>query len=186
MAQNPNLSHLDPGQIPNRVFDPLNDRIRVDAEVTAVIPGPVEVAISHTDDSIRIGDGTNLVTATVIGPDVGLDVNIIAGSITGTFTPSGLTVAGSVKTLDISSTAIAIPATALSMRNSLSLTNLSLVDILYVGFTASVTADRALGSNAGWEVGPNEGFNLDIKDNIVIYGITEVGKTVRVKIMELA
>lgn len=38
---------------------------------------PQEIVISHTDDSIRLGDGTSLITATTIGPDVGLDVNVI-------------------------------------------------------------------------------------------------------------
>lgn len=35
------------------------------------------MVISHTDDSIRLGDGTSLITATTIGPKVGLDVNVI-------------------------------------------------------------------------------------------------------------
>lgn len=54
MAQNPNPSLLDPGQIIKRVFDGTEDRIRVDAEVTAVIAGAQEVIINAVDDNIAI------------------------------------------------------------------------------------------------------------------------------------
>lgn len=185
MAQNPNISQLDAHQIAKRVYDPIEDRIRVDAQVTASISN-AEVVISQVDDSIRIGDGTNLVTSTTVAGDVGLDVNVIGGTVTGELTASGLTTAGKITTMNISDTAVAIPSSPLADRNSLALTNLSNVDTIYIGFSTSVTADQNLGLTAGWEVGPNEGFNLDIKDTILIYGITETGKTVRVKVMELA
>lgn len=184
MAQNPNISRLDAAQIADRVFDPLNDRIRVDANVTA--SGATEVIITHTNDSIRLGDGTDLVTTTAVGPDVGLDVNILGGTVSGTFTPSGLFTAGKITTMNVTDSAIALPSTPLSGRNSLSLTNLSLTDTLYIGFSTGVTANRTIGINAGWEVGPQEGFNLDIQDDIIIYGITETGKTILIKVMELA
>lgn len=58
MSQNPNPSLLDPGQIIKRAFDGTEDRLRVDAEVTATIVGPQEVIISDTDDSIKIGNGS--------------------------------------------------------------------------------------------------------------------------------
>lgn len=179
-------STLDPGQIIKDAYDEATQEFRVRAQITANIAGAQEVIISHTDDSIRLGDGTDLVTTTTVGPDVGLDVNVIAGSFTGEFTQTGLKVSGRNTTMDVSDVAITLPAAPLTARNSLSLTNLSTVDTLYIGFASNVTPDRALGTTAGWEVGPNEGFNLDIQDNILIYGITEAGKTVRIKIMELA
>lgn len=185
MAQNPNPSFLDASQIIQRSFDGNNDRIRVDAEVSATF-GEAEVNVSHIDDSIRLGDGVDLVTTTTVLGDVGLDVNVISGSISGEFTPTGLKVQGKMTTVDITDTASAIPSIALSQRNSLSIANLSTIDTLYIGFSSSVTADSSLGNNAGWEVGPSEGFNIDIQDDIVIYGIAETGKTIRVKIMELA
>jgi len=37
----------------------------------------VEVDLDHTNDSIALGDGTNLLTSTTIGADIGLDVNVI-------------------------------------------------------------------------------------------------------------
>jgi hypothetical protein len=41
----------------------------------------VEVDLSHVDDSVALGDGTNLLTSTTVGADIGLDVNIINASI---------------------------------------------------------------------------------------------------------
>jgi len=46
----------------------------------------VEVDLSHVDDSVALGDGTNLLTSTTIGADIGLDVNIINASIAVTAT----------------------------------------------------------------------------------------------------
>lgn len=37
---------------------------------------PQEIIISHTDDSIRIGDGTNLVTSTAVGGKRALDIYV--------------------------------------------------------------------------------------------------------------
>ncbi len=63
---------LDANQVLKRSFDDSNDRIRVDAEVTATL-GTVEVIISHVNDSIRIGDGTDLVNVTPAG-----EMNVIS------------------------------------------------------------------------------------------------------------
>jgi hypothetical protein len=41
----------------------------------------VEVDLSHVDDSVRLGDGTDFFTSTTVGADIGLDVNIINASI---------------------------------------------------------------------------------------------------------
>lgn len=38
---------------------------------------PQEVVINHADDSIRIGNGASLVSATTVGAKVGLDVNVL-------------------------------------------------------------------------------------------------------------
>lgn len=186
MAKNPNPSLLDPGQIIKRAFDESEDRIRVDANITTTIGGTQEVLISQVDDSIRIGDGVDLVTTTAVGGDVGLDVNILGGTLTGEFIQTGLHTAGRITTMDVPDTAISIPATPLANRNSLAITNLSGTDTIYIGFSAAVTADSVLGLNSGWEVGPNEGFNLDITSSIFVYGIAATGKTIRVKVMELA
>lgn len=46
----------------------------------------VEVDLSHADDSVRLGDGTDLVTVTNVGADYGLDVNLINASVAVTAT----------------------------------------------------------------------------------------------------
>lgn len=82
MAQNPSPSHLDGTNILQRAFAESEDRLRVDAEITATIVGPQEVVISQEDDNIAIGDGTDLFTGTTVGPKHGLDINIIGGNTT--------------------------------------------------------------------------------------------------------
>lgn len=52
-----NPSSLDAEQVLQRAFDQTVDRLRVDAGVT-IDSGQMEVAISDTDDSIKIGNGT--------------------------------------------------------------------------------------------------------------------------------
>ena len=46
----------------------------------------VEVDLSHIDDSVRLGDGTDFFTSTTVGADIGLDVNIINPSLVVTAT----------------------------------------------------------------------------------------------------
>lgn len=67
---------LDYEQVIKQVYDEANDRLRTDATLN-VGSATIQVSTSHVDDSIRLGDGTNLTTATVVGPKVGLDVNVL-------------------------------------------------------------------------------------------------------------
>jgi hypothetical protein len=53
---------LDANQVLQEAFDDATSRLKVDASVTANISAAQEVVISHADDSIKIGDGTNLVS----------------------------------------------------------------------------------------------------------------------------
>ncbi len=69
----------DFAQVIKLVYDEALNRLRVDMGANITLGGELEVAIDHTTDSIRLGDGTSLITATTIGPKTGLDVNIIAG-----------------------------------------------------------------------------------------------------------
>lgn len=75
-----NLKGYDGFQVLRSVFDVDQNCLRVCIVSGGGGPGPggpIEVIIDHTTDSIRLGDGTNLVTTTVDGSKVGLDVNII-------------------------------------------------------------------------------------------------------------
>lgn len=64
-----------------QVYDPPTESLKVTG-VSFDFPGGIEVIIDHTNDSIRLGDGTNLITATTNASKVGLDVNLIGSSST--------------------------------------------------------------------------------------------------------
>ena len=66
-----NYSSLDQNQIMQRAFDESNDALRVQTEAV-VVANAMEVVISDQDDSIRLGDGTNL---TQVNPDGSLKVS---------------------------------------------------------------------------------------------------------------
>lgn len=103
MAQNPSPSQLDQTNILQRAFQETDDRLRVDAEITANISAAQEVIINQADDSVAIGDGTTLFTGTTVGPKHGVDANIIGGTIT---------VSGTVSNPSVSATGTTAPASA--------------------------------------------------------------------------
>lgn len=72
---------------------------------------------------------------------------------------------------------------ALASRVSLSIRNKDPANVVYFG-TATVTADDA--ATGGWEIGPNEDFNIDLDDSNVFYLRTTPGDTALVKIIEIA
>lgn len=73
-----NLKGYDANQVLRSVYDVNKNTLRVSIiDGSTGGGGGFEVIISHTDDSIRLGDGTNFITSTTIGSDVGLDCNII-------------------------------------------------------------------------------------------------------------
>lgn len=83
------LKGLDAFQVLRSVYDDNKNTLRVSILDGSSGGGSFEVVISQTDDSIRIGDGTNLITATSVSGKVGLDANIInAVTIIPTFNPN--------------------------------------------------------------------------------------------------
>lgn len=75
-------------------------------------------------------------------------------------------------------------ASPLASRVSLSIRNKSPSVTIYFGNSVSVTAgDTATG---GWEIGPNEDFNLDLTDDNGFYLIAPAGQSAVVKILEIA
>lgn len=119
-----------------------------------------------------------------IPDDTKLTEYALRTSATGTFTPSGLQTNIRTTTLDVSTTAQLLPTIALENRNSLIVYNSSQTDKLYLG-GSDVTADMVLGTTSGYELAPQSFFNIDITDDIVLYGIVSNG-TVRVKVTEVA
>lgn len=83
----------------------------------------------------------------------------------------------------VSSTAADPLTAALTDRVSLSIRNKSTDTTIYLGPTSSVTADDT--ATGGWEIGPNEDFNIDLDDSEVFYLITASGSAT-VKILEIA
>jgi len=73
-----NLKQLDGFQVLKSVYSPSTNCLRV-----CVVEGSTgggsgfEVIITHIDDSIRLGDGTNFFTSSTIASKIGLDVAII-------------------------------------------------------------------------------------------------------------
>lgn len=92
-----NLKDYDAFQVLRSVFEVDNNCLRV-----CVVNGSgggeaSEVIIDHTSDSIRLGDGTSLVTTTTTGSKVGLDVNLVNSPTVSTPTITNVSI-GSVNT----------------------------------------------------------------------------------------
>lgn len=74
-----NLKKYDANQVLRSVFDVTKNTLRVSIVdgSTGGGGGGFEVVITHLDDSIKLGNGSDLLTSTYIGPKIGLDTNII-------------------------------------------------------------------------------------------------------------
>jgi len=105
--------------------------------------------------------------------------------VTGEFTFSGLSQALKITTMQVTDVATAMPATALTNRNAISVQNKDATNTVYIG-NSDVTADTVIGTTSGFELGPNGFFGLDITDDIVLYARCETGKTAIIKITEVA
>ncbi len=132
--------------------------------------------ITAPDNLTRTAD-KKTVTGSNAGDKRGLDVNML-GSVEGSFSPSGLKVGGKVTEVNINSTTwTALPATALTNRNAMSIQNRSgqeikinyVDDVGYVGVII-----------------PNSGERFyDITDAITIYARSSDGNA-KLNIEELA
>ena len=63
MSATPNPSKLDSSQILQHAFDDTTQTLRVNTEAT-VVNGSFEIAVDHTNDSVKIGDGYNFAQIT--------------------------------------------------------------------------------------------------------------------------
>lgn len=135
-----------------------------------------EISISATDDSIRIGDGVDLVTTTTVGADVGLDVNVIGGNVVVNGLKSGL----KTSVITVSDVATPIPAVALVNRNSLS--------IRVWGPNRVFFGDATVTATTGYPKLQFEEIHLDIQDDAAVemYAICSAGQTCEIRIMEIA
>jgi hypothetical protein len=76
------LKPYDYPQVIRSVFEVDDNCLRVKVINGSGGGGELEVLIDHTEDSIRLGDGTGFFTSTVTGPKRSLDVNITGGTVT--------------------------------------------------------------------------------------------------------
>lgn len=133
----PTPSLLDFTQILQRVFNEPEGKLRVDSTAT-VVAGSIECIIDQADDSIRIGDGTNLVTTTSSGGKVALDVNVVsAASVTTPFIENFVVVAANTEV------SLAIP------DNTQNLIIKSRLGKLQIAFAAGQTFTKYLTLNKG-------------------------------------
>ncbi len=82
----------------------------------------------------------------------------------------------------VTSTAAQFPAVMPANAVAMDFVNLSETDVVYSGRAATVTADRIVGGNGGWEIGPSEGDNFSLGGGVRPWLITEAGKTAVIKI----
>lgn len=174
MAQNPSPSQLDPGQIIKRSFDETNDRLRVDATVTATFTGAQEVVISQTDDTIQIY-GTDGATNRAIKTDSSgnLQTNVLSSAL-----PAG---AATAAKQDTGNTSLA------SLDSKTTVVNTGAVTIstaLPAGANTLGKVDQGVGGASAWKVdgsavtqpisGSVSVSNFPSSQNVVVTSIPEV------------
>lgn len=177
----PAPSKLDSNQVLPAAFDDATGKLRVDAQVTSNIAGPVEIIIDQTSDSIRLGDGTKLVTATAVGPQTGLDVNLIGGIVSGTFTPTGLGTGLQFTKVTVTSTPTKVTPSPLANRNGITIRN-------WGDKTVYFGADSSVSSATGYPKMTKEEIALDIRgeSNVELWVVCAAGDTSEIRIFEVA
>jgi hypothetical protein len=127
----------------------------------------VEVDLSHEDDSVALGDGTNLLTSTTIGDDIGLDVNVINNPAT-----ANAAIKSTAGSLTAAGTAQKVVATNLAARKFLFINNTFNRNIFIGGNDVSVSNGFPLSPGAAIEL--LAGANVD-----VYFDSTTTGATIR-------
>ncbi len=126
----------------------------------------VEVDLSHIDDSVRLGDGTNFLTSTTVGSDIGLDVyNINDPAVADT------AILSSVDTLTVSGTAEKVVASNLAARKKLFVYNKSNQKV-YIG-------GSAVSSSNGFPVSPGSYLELAAGPSVDVYYDGKTGAEIR-------
>jgi hypothetical protein len=125
---------------------------------------------------------TDLERAKFVDPDETGDVavRVFADNFSGTFTPSGLNVSGRVTEVTLSDSAwTALPTTALTNRNAISIQNWS-------GTQIKVNYNNGVSGYVGMVITGSGGErSYDITDDIVIYAKAQSG-TPTITVEELA
>lgn len=170
---------LDFPQVIKNVYEEDKNRLRVDADVTLAPTGSLEVSIDQATDSIKLGDGTTLFTSTSTSGHTGLDVAIIAGSVTGTFNPVGLKNGLKNSRIVVTDIPTLVPASAFDLRNSISVRVWG-TETVYFG-------DSAVDINTGYPKRQFEEITLDIQADasVYLYAVCPTAVTSELRIMEI-
>lgn len=122
----------------------------------------------HTQDSVRLGDGTDFYTSTTIGPDIGLDVNVIGGTIT-------------ASDAALANTAVSNEANSVTtVEENLVTTGLANRKYLFTynhGSKASFIGTTGVTSANGFPIFPGTGYEFRAGPAIVLRTITDSGTT---------
>jgi len=171
---NPNKGFLDFNQIFQKVYDEDAESLRVLTTAEVVLPDNITVDIDHTEDSIRLGDGTNLLGSTVNDGLRGLNVYVVGSQTEG--------MKGGIKTHKISITSVptAIIISPLSNRKALSIR-------VWVGSVVYFAESGAVGVN-GYPKNELEEMVLSASDagTMTLYAVCDAGETSELRVIELA
>ena len=132
--------------------------------------------------SVKDNEANKFRDAGVSGTKVAVTIEQDGGSAALSVSPAGLRIRLKVTNMTISDVASKIPAVPLADRNSIIIQNRDSGEIIFLG-ESDVQASGVL---EGWELSPTSFFSTDITEDIEVYGIAPAGKTVNLKIMELA
>lgn len=167
-------SLLDPPQIIQDAYDDTTHSFRTTANVT--LPPEQQISIDAQDDSIRLGDGTNLNTLTTVNAKVGIDVNLIGGVVSSIGLQTGL----KAQALTITDVPTKIPNTDLASRNGMC--------VRVWGNAAVYFGASNVSAAQGYPKRQYEEFIVDIKDNasVDLYGVCDTGLTSEVRVFEIA
>lgn len=103
-------SHLSQENILRDVHDPVAQVLRTSSTLT-LPSGGIDIAIDQATDSIKLGDGTNLITSSLVNSKRGLDVNVInngSTKITNGINTMSVNADGSINVNLLSSSSISI------------------------------------------------------------------------------
>src|SRR5574343_2080928 len=167
-------SKQDPGGVLKDAFDDDTKRLRVDI-------GSGTLQIDSTTDSIALGDvDGNKVTTTAIGADVALDVNLVGGIVSGTFTPTGLNNGIKTSKLVITDVPTKVTPSPLINRNGLSVRVWG-NSVVYFG------ENNLISSTTAYPKRPFEEIILDIQEDstVELWAVCASGESSEIRIIEI-
>jgi hypothetical protein len=120
-------------------------------------------------------------TGTVIGNKVAADVNLLGGTVTGTFEPTGLSTNVKTSVMIVTDVPALVTPFPLADRNAMSIR-------VWGGQTVYFGEDITVSSTNGYPKTTLEELALDIKENpaMEIWAVCEAGKTSELRVLELA